>query len=480
MTRRRPPQSGKTFLERLRRIFFLFRLACLFVLVGASYQLMRWSHNYDPRFYQFLGTGPGRALSSLMEWPNLYNRDTGHKPYQELNDEEKRWHDRIRARLQQSWPTHTLIFKNGKVKDVRILSTEPGYLNVREHLGTQGRLEIRIPLSELSEILPFADPLPGVSLRDVRFQMEYPDFDLTYFGHYTVLTDAPYYEVASSVETLEEMHSQYVEIFSPLIRFPRNQEKLQVLFFSNEKDYRAHQNNTAPDLSSSVGYYSPLEDRMVVFNQQFSDRANLVRKDVGDDIAELLKRATTASQRQQILQMQQRAESQIRDRAKTETMATLRHEGAHHLSYTYGVHSWIHTENAWLIEGLATYFETPTPGDSDPVYLETLFVLDMQKRIPSLSRLVEIRQPESFERELPGLEAHEAYALSWSLFHFCMLPDNRDAFFGYLQKLQTPRNIGKLMDVPRTRLLAESLGMNEPSLEKAWRSHLGRLMAGES
>jgi RHS repeat-associated protein len=472
-------RDRKTRWQIFRLIFFWIRLAFMLTLMAAAYQLVRWSHDYDPRFYQFLSTAPGRTLSKVMEWPNLYNRGSNSKDLADYTDEERRWKQHLEQSLASNWPTHTLHLQDGEARHVQIISRTPSQLRIRENFGGQGRMERLIPIDQISRIETFAQPLPTVSLRDIHFQMEYPEFILTYYGHYTVLTDAPYFQVSASVDALETLHTQYLSLMGDLIRFPKNQESLQVLFFSSESDYRAHQQKTAPDLNSSVGYYSPLEDRMVVFNQQYSERANQVRESVDVDISNLLKKAQNANQRQQILQIQQRAETEIRERAKLETRATLRHEGAHHLSYTYGVHSWIHTENGWLIEGLAAYFESNDPEKTDAVYLETLLFLEMQQRTPRLSNLVEIRQPENFSTELKGLEAHEAYALSWSFFHFCMLPENRPAFFAYLKMLQDPPDLRDLIQQPRTRLLAEHLGMSIAELEAAWRAHIRQLLSGK-
>ena len=467
------PLASSTF----RKVFFWIRLVCLFLLVAAALQLVSWSHQYDPRFYQFLGTAPGKALSSIMEWPNLYNRVNAEVEVEDFSDEEKLWHTRIQNRLLQSWPTHTLFLKDGTVRHVRILRNEDGKLWVREHFGHQGRLETSLSLSDIRETQAYSEPLPPVSLRDILFQMEYPEFDLTYFGHYTVLTDAPYYQVADSVEVLETLHQQYIETFSSIIRFPQEQKNLQVLFFSNEEDYREHQRETAPDLKSSVGYYSPLEDRMVVYNQQYSERAMKVRKEVEQDIAELLKRAENPAQRREILSIQQNVEQQIRDRARQETVSTLRHEAAHHLSYTYGVHSWIHTENGWLIEGLASYFESTLSLNMNLELVDSLQRLKRQNRIPPLSKLMDVRQPLHFEQELPGIKSHEAYALSWSLFYFCMLPENRDGFFTYIRNLQNPKDIGWLMATPRIEILSVSLGLRPDELEEKWRQHLDQMLA---
>jgi hypothetical protein len=69
----------------------------------------------------------------------------------------------------------------------------------------------------------------------------------------------------------------------------------------------------------------------------------------------------------------------------------------------------------------------------------------------------------------------EAYALSWTLFHFCMRPEHRDGFKAYLRSLQEPGDIEALMTRPRIDMLAGNLGMaSGRELEARWREHLAR------
>ncbi len=367
--------------------------------------------------------------------------------------------------------------KNGTIKHVRFMEVNNRYVSVREHFGGQGELDTRVYRSDIAEIDPFTDPQPTVTWRDVRFQMEYPDFHLTYSGHYTVLSDAPYYQIASSVEALEDLRETYLDLFNTLVRFPKPEQGLQVLFFSKESQYRQHQTKSAPAPADSVGYYSPLEDRLVVFNHQFSERTVENRRQISEEVRELLSQPRTDAERQHILRLQQRIEDQIRTHARQETVSTLRHEGAHHLSYTYGVHSWIHAENAWIIEGLAGYFESSDPRQPTPSHLLSLLALDKDNRVPGLAKLMAIRKPESFEADLPGLKAYEAYALSWSLFHFCMQDTYRQNFYKYMEDLQAPLSIHSLMGTARIEHLAEVLKLSPAELDTKWRSHIRSLLA---
>ncbi|MDA3872383.1 MAG: hypothetical protein PF795_00270 [Kiritimatiellae bacterium] len=98
--------SGKRF-RRIRVIFFWIRLIGMLALLAAAAQLVMWNRDYDPRFYQFLSTAPGQALSKVMQWPNLYNRQISDKPLEEYTEEERMWRQKLLKQLSQSWPTHT-------------------------------------------------------------------------------------------------------------------------------------------------------------------------------------------------------------------------------------------------------------------------------------------------------------------------------------------------------------------------------------
>jgi hypothetical protein len=462
--------------KRFWFIFHLLRWTCLFGLLLASLQLVVWNRKTDPRFYRFLSTPPGQLLAKVMQWPSLYSQRVIEKPESEYTDEERVWLRKLEQQLASSWPTHTLTLTNGKVEYVRITDQQATGLYVQEHFGGKGTLSKFIPWNTILKKELYAEPLPTVTWRDVRFQMEYPDFHLTYFGHYTVLTDAPYFQVEASVRELEILRTRYMELFGELVRFPKSNQTLQVLFFSKEEDYREHQQDSAPDLVASAGYYSPLEDRMVVFNQQHSERAREIREEVRDKINVMLEQSSSREDRQHILRMQTSVEQQMKAQGQVETQATLRHEGAHHLAYTYGIHSWIHSENAWLIEGNAVYAEPLHPGDIPYAHVASLIRIYREGRLPELERLMSVRQPKNFATELPTITPSEAYALSWTLFHFCMQPRHRAGFFDYLRYLQDPPDIETLMTKPRVEILADKLGYSSPKdLEEDWKQHMNRL-----
>lgn len=445
-------------------------------LVAGTYQLVVWSRNYDPRFYHFLSTAPGRTLSRVMNWPSLYNQPPHDRPLSEFTAEELAWKRTLEANIQQNWPTHRLLMRNGDEHLGRLLRSTPASLRFEQAYGGQGRISREFDRAHILTVEPFDQPPPSITWRDVRFQMEFPEFQLIHFGHYTVVTDAPFYQVIESVRTLERVYQQYMELFGGLVSRDRPPHGLQVVFFNSEEQFRRHQLSEAPGLETSAGFYSPLHDRMVVFNQYNSQHAQEMRQEIQLQLDHMLSRSRNDGQRRSILEMREQVEEQLRARGRRETIATLRHEGAHHLSYSFGIHSWHHAENGWLIEGIAVYFESDPPGGIPPGHAGTLANLLSRNDLPPLARLMAIRRPDDFTRDLPGFSAYEAYLLSWGLFHFGMLPENRTQFFDYLRFLRAPENLREIVRSPAIDLLARHLEMTPEALERAWLRHMHRML----
>lgn len=470
-----PPLRTGTRWRIVRRTFRLFRIVIIFGLLAGTLRLAVWNRNNDPRFFHFLNTPPGRALARAMNWPSFYNLPPEDKPESEFTPEELDWKRNLERSLHSRWPTHRLVSGKGEEHLVRILFETPESLTVQFSFGGQSRITREFPREEIVRLDAYTAPLPRITWRDVRFQMEFPALQLLHHGAYTVLTDAPYFQVIETARALDRLYQQYVEMFEPLIQPRRRDQSLQVLFFSNEEDFLSSVSRSAPEMAGSAGFYSPLEDRMVVFNQYNSAFARSLRAEIDEELAVLISKSRSAEERRTLEHTRFEVEEQIRRRAMNETLATLRHEAAHHLSYTYGVHSWFHAENGWLVEGLAVYFESDPPGEITPTHLNTLIHLRQSHRIPRLADLVNIRKPSDFETALPDLRSYEAYALSWVLFRHLMHESRREDFFAYLRFIRDPGNLRTLVNTPRIELLASRMRTTPDALEQAWLEAMARL-----
>ncbi|HEY8241479.1 MAG TPA: DUF1570 domain-containing protein, partial [Kiritimatiellia bacterium] len=160
--------------------------------------------------------------------------------------------------------------------------------------------------------------------------------------------------------------------------------------------------------------------------------------------------------------------------AESQTRATLRHEGAHQLAFTLGVHSWHRAEGEWLVEGLATYCETSPPGQVDASRSSALHnAMEKGKLIP-LSDLVAMRAGE-FVRLGSEVRISLAYCQSWSLFHFLMQRDNQGRFFNYVRFLRDPANVTEVRETDPLELLARFEGLTPQDLEKKWKEFVRKL-----
>lgn len=274
---------------------------------------------------------------------------------------------------------------------------------------------------------------PRVSYRDVAFRMEFPALHLYVRPPFVVLSDAGTGEVNGLLEVLGSTYRGFTEVFHPLFADVRRDDLIHLLYFRNPADYLAYQKDRAAGMDHTSGFYSPVANRLVLY-----------RQDGGPPGAEDVEDAT-------------------------ETLHTIRHEAAHQFLFAHGVHSRHRIENDWLIEGLAGYCESERVGEADPDQAAQLRAALGAGRLVPLDELVNHRA----ETGLLGYRGAElAYGQSWSLVHFLMQPERRDAFFDYIRYLRDPKNFRAVKRADRFDLLADRLGMSRPDLHRQWREHV--------
>ena len=122
------------------------------------------------------------------------------------------------------------------------------------------------------------------------------------------------------------------------------------------------------------------------------------------------------------------------------TAEDLRHETVHGL-----LHASLPGVPLWLDEGLAEYYETPTPGAVNGDYPELLARELAAGRRPDLNRLERLTDFAALTRE--------DYAESWAWVHWLMSGD-RSALLAHLESLDARGTA----PVPLARRLAEEYG----------------------
>jgi len=464
-------------MSRSRSIAWFFRITILLVLFFWAYTLKRWSQRGDPRFYQFVNTGAGRVMARAFSWHRLTpDVPITEKSEAEMTEEELRVKRALEREVMSDLPVHRLEFKNGDEMLGRIIQRTPDNVTFSETYGESGKVTVTVPRADISKIERLTNAPPSISYRDVRFSMEFPGMKFYKRPPYTILTDESWFRVQHVVENLMRLYRQFVLDFGSLFTSADHGRDIQVVFFSDETRYREYERKYAPCMEGSSGFYSPWADRLIVFNQNTAQRVARARSKLAKEEARY--RAAYSNQPRVLAQVdtwKQEAERNISQTAEQQTLSTIRHEGAHQLFFSFGVHSVNRIENEWLFEGLATYCETPRIGDKDPTRIRTLHKAMDARKLILLEKIVNLRS----EGGLMSLGSPEQVELgsaeAWSLVHFLMTPPRKDAFFDYIRYLRDPKNFEEVRDMPRINLLCRFLGLTPEELDEQWRTYVAEL-----
>lgn len=454
------------------KVFKTLRLAFLMVLLGAAALLFLWSRNVDPRFYWFLETKLGSRLERLLGWGGGAKAAPFDKPESEFTQEEREIKRAIEVRAAAEMPSHELTLLSGQTLRGSLVSESADAVVFREQYGSSGEMAMTIRRDRVAQVAILEQTPPSVHYRDIAFQLEFPKFTLYRRPPFTVVTDESFFRVQNSVRLLERMHKDFLYLFEPLVRHPERGDSIQVLFFSDEKAYLRYQQKHAPSLESSSGFYSPSMDRLVIFNQVSSVQLKEARERL--EMQDRISRAHAASdaELEQIGNRRREIERNMEHYAETQTQFTLRHEGSHQLFVTYGIHSSHQAENTWLLEGLAVFCESSRVGLREPDRVSTVKAHARAGTLIPFAELLASRSPRGLFVFGNAERVNLAYAQSWSIVHFLMQPQYREAFFEFMRFVRAPENVQAVAVRPQVELLASHLGMKPDGLEKLWREYV--------
>ncbi len=162
--------------------------------------------------------------------------------------------------------------------------------------------------------------------------------------------------------------------------------------------------------------------------------------------------------------------------AEERTLSTIRHEGAHQLFFTYGVHSSFHIENEWLVEGFAVFCETEHIGNVATMRVKLVrSELAKKKHIP-LRKLLEYRPPTGFSSLENASRIDLAYSESWSLIHYLMADAfRRNGLFEFVRYIRDPRHLDESVRIPRIEMLCRFLQTTPAQLSADWKQYVNQL-----
>ncbi len=430
----------------------------------------------------FVGWYQDRDMGETLEYEAAYSQSSVEQPIvqliresthldftAELTNTEIR--NRLKDQIENARPTHRLTLKTGKILEGQLVHETSNAIQLREAFGYSGHI---IASYKRSEILTFEE-LPQESIQvsssDLELYSEFPDFHFVKLPPYTIVTDDSYDEVEKVHRLLRELRNEFTLEFVDLFNGKQKPDDIKILFFGKEAPFRTYARQIAPELINSSGFYSAGNKRLVLLNQlgtrQFAELHDKYSDNHADHLHAgfLLNRQTAALQ------------SELISEAKTMTERLIRHEGAHQLFHSYGIHSPYRPEPTWLIEGLAVYCEPAGIGRYHSAIAERFAQLREDRSPIPLESLVNHRSSRgflAFGRERTEL----AYAQSWALVYFLMQDEYREKFYRYIRHYSNVSNeitAAAVRERNAAELLVSYLDKDFNSLELDWEKFLARL-----
>jgi len=462
----------------VRSIGWSIRMFILLAILAWTVVLYRWSRREDPRFYEFVESPPGRVIAQVFQW-NQSELDVPVKEKNEaqMTDEERATKRLLEEELQQEAPAYKLIFDDDRIMTGSLLAETPEAVEFSESYAGNGSISLWINRSRIQSLVRLTNGIPDVSYRDVRFKMDHPAMSFYRRPPYTILTDESFFQVEKTVRVLQHLFQQLVETFEPLIRRPDREDGIQVLFFSQESAYKEYQQRYAPHMPDSSGFYSPRIDRLIVYNQSASDRIHKLQEKVEDEYNRHRPDISSPEGLAHLNEWRSQSSRRIAQYAEEQTLASIRHEGAHQLFFTLGVHSSNRMENEWLVEGLATYCEPPEIGGFDSSRATVLKTALDEGTLIQLEELVNMRSAEGLMVFGTYERVALSYCESWALARMLMQDEYRPAFFDYIRYIRETDNLSEINKETQFGVLCRFLGLKPEVLWERWLSYVYQLSA---
>jgi hypothetical protein len=306
-------------------------------------------------------------------------------------------------------------------------------------------------------------------------------------ARFIVLSDAGRRETQRYAEYLELSYHQFHRFCRRIGLEPKPlRHKLVVVLFERRAQYRAfarkHDDVTDMDLA---GYYSPTNDRVVVYDVQTNPSVEEARTKLSDmrtEIDDLAQRERIASregraaeasslrvaigQYEDHLQIQSR---RVEDFTAQTSIATTVHEAVHQLMFHTGIQSRHVEYPLWLSEGLATSFETHQPGHAfgpdheyEPRREEFRRIMQSGGLLP-IDQLIRASRATDLRPDQVHILYHQSYALiTW-------LTRTRPRDLATLLQLIADEPGGRPTDDRHAELFEQAFGSIE-ALERRWLS----------
>jgi hypothetical protein len=265
----------------------------------------------------------------------------------------------------------------------------------------------------------------------IREIVNRPSMKVQFSDHYILLHDIPDEKANRRKKTRAELRLDLLETVyeSYFMKFALDgilleppQERMMVVLFNDEKDYHRYSTQIDPTLLSSAGFWSPVDNACVFYDQGSSDRMKAL-DELNADLKRVKNQARGTAAGRDTAHLSNTIDLLVKVAKEEEDIEVVSHEATHQLAGNTGLMPRGKIALRWAHEGLASYFET----SSDAVWNGIGAV--NERRLNSYIRVSSDEKRRSIELLISDLlfdgaqssrEEVDAYGQAWALTHYLM------------------------------------------------------------
>ena len=225
------------------------------------------------------------------------------------------------------------------------------------------------------------------------------------------------------LELLETVYESYFMKFAlDGILLDPPQERMMVILFHDEKDYQRYCTQLDPTLLSTAGFWSPIDNACVFYDQGSSERMKAL-DEMNADLKRAKNQARGTAVSRDTAHLSNTIDLLVKVAKEEDDIEVVSHEATHQLAGNTGLMPRGKIALRWAHEGLASYFET----SSDAVWNGIGAV--NEGRLRSYKRVSSDESRRSIELLINDLlfdgarnirEEVDAYGQAWALTHYLM------------------------------------------------------------
>jgi hypothetical protein len=353
------------------------------------------------------------------------------------------------------------------------LKINPGHEDALKVLSLREKMKVPIGDSSKEEAI-------------MRQAVKNPGFKFKQSDHFLLMYDTPddppkgekQSRAEKRLELLEQVYVSFMLLFySQGIELDIPKERLMVVLFQEEADYKDFSISLNPALAGAIGFWEPHRNIAFFFDHGTSRRYKALKK-MSDEFQELAGELKAAKGKirggADIIRFANALELLIKIDQENQDIEVVSHECTHQMAGNTGLLPRTVAIPRWVHEGLATYFEAPGEASWSGIGAVNEGRLGLYRALESIAQLDIIIGDNIFEFAGNHFTVVHGYSQAWALTHFLM-ERHFDKFIQYYKLLgEMPRDL-ELNSEVLTNLFTHVFGEDRKALEQEWRKYMRSL-----